>query len=310
MATRNLTRKFVDERTSFNALSKPSTIRNRNASESNNELLQDGENSSTWKAAKESSPTLGIENMDSIEQNVAKIQSKLLQLKVLHTKRLMVNFETDETKQEKDIEIMTQEITDIFRETETILKGLNRHVDGSTEAERIVRNNIQRSMAKKLQGLSMSFRTTQKEYLGRLKAQKSGSGAQAFDFLDSKSKKKPGNDDSGFTEAQMLVVEDMETMVNQRDEEINRIAQSIEELAQIFKELAVLVIDQGSILDRIDYNMEQSVETAKEGIVQLEKAEEHQKSAMSVKCIMVLIVLIAILLIILILKHTTFNKKN
>jgi len=42
-----------------------------------------------------------------------------------------------------------------------------------------------------------------------------------------------------------------------RDHEINAIVQSIEELSQIFKELAVLVIDQGTILDRIDYNMEQ-----------------------------------------------------
>lgn len=32
---------------------------------------------------------------------------------------------------------------------------------------------------------------------------------------------------------------------------------SIEDLSTIFKELAVLVIDQGTILDRIDYNMEQ-----------------------------------------------------
>ena len=35
------------------------------------------------------------------------------------------------------------------------------------------------------------------------------------------------------------------------------LAQSIEELSEIFKELAVLVIDQGTILDRIDFNMEQ-----------------------------------------------------
>jgi syntaxin 16 len=44
-----------------------------------------------------------------------------------------------------------------------------------------------------------------------------------------------------------------------RDVEIQQIAKSIEELSQIFKELAVLVIDQGTILDRIDFNMEQVV---------------------------------------------------
>ena len=53
------------------------------------------------------------------------------------------------------------------------------------------------------------------------------------------------------------VVDDLGAVAQERDEEITRIARSIEELSQIFKELAVLVIDQGTILDRIDFNMEQ-----------------------------------------------------
>jgi syntaxin 16 len=96
--------------------------------------------------------------------------------------------------------------------------------------------------------------------------------------------------------------------VNQRDEEIVRIAKSIEELANIFKELAVLVIDQGTILDRIDYNMENAVEAATEGVKQLEKAEEHQKNSMSVKCIILLVVLIIIMVGILIWKHSDKKK--
>lgn len=55
-------------------------------------------------------------------------------------------------------------------------------------------------------------------------------------------------------------MDDLEAVAAERDEEITRIAKSIEELSQIFKELAVLVIDQGTILDRIDFNMEQVLE--------------------------------------------------
>ena len=88
------------------------------------------------------------------------------------------------------------------------------------------------------------------------------------------------------------------------------IAKSIEELAQIFKELAVLVIDQGTILDRIDYNMETAVEHAKEGLVHLEKAEEHQKNSIAMKCIIVLVLLIAIMIIVLVFKHTDTKKKK
>jgi len=105
----------------------------------------------------------------------------------------------------------------------------------------------------------------------------------------------------------LAVVEDLNMAVQSRDKEIVQIAKSIEELSSIFKELAVLVIDQGTILDRIDYNMEAVVEHTKEGIGQLEKAESSQKNARPMKCIVCLSITIFILLIILILKNKRFG---
>lgn len=45
--------------------------------------------------------------------------------------------------------------------------------------------------------------------------------------------------------------------IQDRDREIAGIAQSITELADMFKDLGNLVLDQGTLLDRIDYNVEQ-----------------------------------------------------
>ena len=92
--------------------------------------------------------------------------------------------------------------------------------------------------------------------------------------------------------------------VNQRDVEITKIAKSIEELAEIFKELAVLVIDQGTILDRIDFNMESAVDHATVGNKELAKAETSQKNALPMRCIILLVVLIAIMLVVLIVKNS------
>lgn len=46
----------------------------------------------------------------------------------------------------------------------------------------------------------------------------------------------------------------------QRSKEINNIAKSINELAILFKDLSVLVVEQGTILDRIDYNVKEAKE--------------------------------------------------
>ena len=55
------------------------------------------------------------------------------------------------------------------------------------------------------------------------------------------------------------MVEQNSRQVEQRDEEIRKIVESLAGLQGIFKDLANLVADQGTILDRIDYNMEQTL---------------------------------------------------
>ena len=60
--------------------------------------------------------------------------------------------------------------------------------------------------------------------------------------------------------------------INQREREITDIAKGIIELADIFKELQTMVIDQGTMLDRIDYNIENMavhVKAAEKELVQV-----------------------------------------
>ena len=53
--------------------------------------------------------------------------------------------------------------------------------------------------------------------------------------------------------------------------EINQLVDTMNELGDIFKQLNNLVIEQGNILDRIDYNIEQTLENTKKANKQLKK---------------------------------------
>jgi hypothetical protein len=82
----------------------------------------------------------------------------------LHRKRLKVNFETDEAQQEYEIEAKTREITEVFHHAEGLLKKFGKQSEDPslTVGEKTVRKNMQMAMAKKLQSLSLSFRSQQK----------------------------------------------------------------------------------------------------------------------------------------------------
>ena len=323
MATRNLTRRFVEAR---NGAKNSRNLDSGGVGESvgnpvnetsaanlleSGELSSSGAGGSNWQDFKNALPPIWVDRVETVEEDISKIENRMKKLSSLHAKRLMVDFETDESKQEAEIGANTREITSIFRHAEGLLKQFGNQGDERqiSKSEKTVRNNMQRSIAKKLQGLSGAFRSSQKEYLGRMRAQKLGEtgGAKAMDFLSSSGGGADGQG-GGFNNEQMQQLESSEDLVNQRDTEIVAIAQSIEELAQIFKELAVLVIDQGTILDRIDYNMEETLDHTKQGLVELTVAEKYQKQATPLKCIAVLILLNIVFMAIVIAKHQKKGK--
>lgn len=91
-------------------------------------------------------------------------------------------------------------------------------------------------------------------------------------------------------------------VVSQRDKDIKEIVKSITELAAIFKDLSVLVIEQGTILDRIDYNIETVSHNVDDGVKQLTQASNYQKSYRKKLCMLLLCIGILVVLVVLIFK--------
>lgn len=104
----------------------------------------------------------------------------------------------------------------------------------------------------------------------------------------------------------MAKLKQNEALTVEREREIQQVAESVNELAQIMKDLSVLVIDQGTIVDRIDYNIQNVATTVEEGLKQLQKAERTQKQGGMVMCATVLVIMCFVMLVLLILKEIIF----
>jgi syntaxin 16 len=104
------------------------------------------------------------------------------------------------------------------------------------------------------------------------------------------------------TKQQRIRHDPNEALIAQREREIEDIAQGIIELANIFQELQTMVIDQGSMLDRIDYNVERMATDVKEADKELKVASGYQKKSIKRKIMLLLAILIAGVFILLSLK--------
>ena len=109
---------------------------------------------------------------------------------------------------------------------------------------------------------------------------------------------------SGWNKQDMIQMEENSKFLRKREQEISSIVQSIQDLNTIFKDLASMVSEQGEIVDRIDYNIENASIKVEHGLEQLKKASKYQKSNRKMKCILVLGISLIILIFLLIISKT------
>lgn len=95
------------------------------------------------------------------------IQELSIELKLLHKQRLQNQFDDiNINSQDKAIDITTKHITNKFRNVEFLLKKLNKlknnRSDNGSQVQLKIQQNIQNNFAKKIQSLTVAFRSSQK----------------------------------------------------------------------------------------------------------------------------------------------------
>eukprot|EP00475_Leptophrys_vorax_P005466 TRINITY_DN1329_c1_g1_i1.p1 TRINITY_DN1329_c1_g1~~TRINITY_DN1329_c1_g1_i1.p1 ORF type:complete len:296 (-),score=78.87 TRINITY_DN1329_c1_g1_i1:69-956(-) len=292
MATRDLT-KLYDE---IRATQRRSSFSRANSAPSHSHI----------DLAVIAAPPVWAEVCEAINLDIHNISQRLDQLAKLHNERLKVTFGNDEDSQDHKIDVVTKEITALLRRCENNLKRIATQgtENGLSPEEQSMRLNAMKGMAVKVRAQSQRFRAAQKDFLMKMKKREDF----PIDIGD-----EPNEDGSipldeimekGFTPQQMAEIEQLRRQGRERETQIIQIAQSINELAQMFKELSVLIVEQGSIVDRIDYNINQAKSHVESGLKEVRETKKIQdgQTGRSWICMAILFVAIVICISILVAK--------
>ncbi|KAJ5090217.1 hypothetical protein N7532_008901 [Penicillium argentinense] len=264
-------------------------------------------------------PPRWVDVQEEVTEYLADIAQKSSELDKLHHKHLLPGFGDEDVrrKDEGAIERLTQEITRSFHDCQKAIQRIEmivREQGSASSGEETMAKNIQISLAQRVQESSARFRKKQSTYLRKLRDLDGIS--TPFDRAPTPTPaQNPYTDpslmesdaDKSFSQTMLMQTQQRLTGQNdaaiaQREREINDIAKGIIELSDIFRELQSMIIDQGTMLDRIDYNVERMGTDVKSADTELKVATNYQRRTTKRKAILLLALIVVGLIIVLVIK--------
>lgn len=265
-------------------------------------------------------PPRWVDIQDEVGDVLKEIVLKAAKLDKLHSKHILPGFDDEDVKrkEEREIEALTQEITRGFQDCQKAIQRIDRMIKEARQAgtlnkgDEVMAKNIQIALAARVQDVSATFRKKQSSYLSKLKAL---DGMETPTIRSGTPVQNPYSDpalmesdaDRSFSQSTLQQtaqkqLRSNDTAIAQREREINDIAKGIIELSDIFRNLQAMVIDQGTMLDRIDYNVERMVTDVKGAEKELVVATGYQKKTTKRKIILLLVLLVIGMFVLLLVK--------
>ena len=202
-------------------------------------------------------------------------------------KRLIITFDEEENnKLNKSIGKIVHGITTQLQLYERTLKDLMK-LNLENNMHNIIKSNLQQALVEKVKEYTRKFKLNQEIYTKKYK-ELVGEDDPTIE-INTFMKEEENNQKDNF-----LMVDNSHQMLKKRDTELNQLLNSVQDLAGIFKDMQSLVMEQGSILDRIDYNIDIASTNVVKGKNSLIKANEYHKNNCFRNIIIVLLVCIFI----------------
>ena len=208
----------------------------------------------------------------------------------------MVNFDDDEiNKINKNITKIIITISSQLRAVDKLIKTFaqqNIDINNNNSILHNIKLNMKQCLFNKLSEFTKKFKLNQEINKQKYK-ELIGEEDPTFQLKNSTTIDTK-NDDTNNTVDNFLMTTDNNLNLIKRNNDLDNLLNSVNDLADIYKDMQTLVMEQGSILDRIDYNIDVASTNISSGKKNIEKADKYQKNNCFRNVIIILIVCIFI----------------
>ncbi|CAI2348879.1 unnamed protein product [Caenorhabditis sp. 36 PRJEB53466] len=263
--------------------------------------LEDGRHEST----SEEDP-VWVHTADQVEFEFERVRRRLDELKDAQRKHISrPNFGDEAFEQEeKQMEATTEQITQMLTHCQRLIRMISGNHGKEKPMQRTLRENAAKSLSLTLSQITDEFRGRQLKYLSDIQDRSRNvdnyliTTDPLIDVPNWAELDVSPSTELSMAQLQQFMNNDRE--VREREKEVMAVNTSIRELNTLFQDLSQMIVDQGSIVDRIDYNVEQSSIRVSKAVEDVFKAERHQRSNKKMHCICMLTVAIIIVLLLII----------
>ena len=222
----------------------------------------------------------------SIKNDINKLNNLFEQLIKAHQACLRPTFE-DPQNQFIAVNELTTQISSELQIIYNKILLLNIKSPNFLDREKII-ENLKLSLLDNYKTISLQFQMTQQTF-----------SASYNRFSKPKFKNNsPSIDLTSFNLGDENSQRALELQQRHENDELEQIRRRAADIQQIFKNLATLISEQGTLIDRIDYNITEALDNAKSAHENVVQAEKYQKKSRMWICAIILIVLILFLIVI------------
>ena len=244
-----------------------------------------------------------VESYEKVNNILDELLTNFASLKSFQQERIKPKFVDEDIQNKKidgEIDKLIIKMMKKIKFCEALTKMIKEKKSEVNTSLEKVKNNIKIFLTTKIQNFSNEFRQNQQQYLKYLKDM----GIIIYSNEDKNNKSESLLNDNDDEKKNFLYTkdDDVNIQIKKRDEDIDILVKSINELSGIFKDLQNIVQEQGTILDRIDYNINISYENSQEGLKNLKKAEQHNNESCFRNAILLLFFIIFVETILIICK--------